>query len=154
MYIFRWIISLVLLSILSYFRETLFLGVNEIIDGNFKYNPYSYQPKYLIEQSKEDLLKLKFILTALFSLLFACFTIWALKISFKTQLPYKLSLLVYTLIFIVAIIIILFSAATNTFNNVYPFLRGIIDYIHNPLLFIVLSTTILANDALNKKHFK
>ena len=139
------------MSVISYFRETLFLGVNEIINQDFDYNPYSYQPDLLINQPKASLIKLKFILTALFSVLFAIITSLGLRFSFKQKFPYQLSIILYLVIFAVAIVTAMVSVPFHKFQVVYPFLREIIDYLHNPLIFILLSSIVLASDSTSIK---
>lgn len=154
MRIFYWFIILVLLSIASYFREIIFLGINEIIDQDFSYNPYSIQPEILKSQSKDTLVNLKFALTGIFSVVFALITTFGLRASFKQKFPFQLSILVYFFIFSIALIIGIGSIPFNSFYRVYPFLRGIIDYLHNPLLFILISSTGLASNAMQLKSIK
>lgn len=148
----HWFLSLLLLSLLSYTREILFLGINEIIDQNFEPNPYSIQPDFFRSQSASTLIKIKFVLTALFSLLFALITTVGLKLSFIRKFPFQLAAVIYSFIFILSGIIGIIAAGLGSFQEVYPFLRGIIDYLHNPLIFIILSSTILATNLdINKR---
>jgi hypothetical protein len=147
----NWLLFLLILSFLSYFREILFLGINEAIDQDFSNNPYSIQPDYFINQPISRLIKLKYALTALFSLLFAIITIGGLKQAFRQNFPFIISLIAYSMIFGIAIIIGGVSIAFNSFREVYPFLRGIIEYLHNPFLFLLFSATVLAIEVLPDK---
>jgi hypothetical protein len=154
MRIFYWFLFLLILSIASYCREIIFIGINEIIDQDFSNNPYSIQPVFLKSQSIATLIKIKFGLTGAFSIVFAIFTTYGLKASFKQNFPSQLSIVIYLIIFSLSILIAIGSIPFNSFQIVYPFLRGIIDYIHNPLLFILLSSTVLASNAIQIKSIE
>lgn len=143
---FYWFFFLLALSLLSYTREILFLGINEIIDQNFEPNPYSIQPEFFRNQSASTLIRIKFILTALFSLLFAFITILGLKLSFIRKFPFQLAIIIYSFVFLLSGVIGVTATGFGNFQEVYPFLRGIIDYLHNPLIFIILSSAVLATN--------
>lgn len=145
---YKWIIFLLLLSIASYFREMLFLGVNEIINNDFDYNPYSYQPNFLKAKSLGYLIKVKFSMTAGFSILFAVLTILGLRISFSSKFPSKFAMFTYLFLFILGGLIAVITKLLGGFDIFYPFLRELIGYIHNPLIFILISVAILATNSL------
>ena len=131
------------LAILSYIREILFLSINSIIAGNNSFYAKTTKIEFFIGKNAETLTQYKYIMTIGFTALFALLTIWGLKLSFRNKLPYHFGIIVYILCSLVAVLVILYSITTNNFDNVYSFLRLIIEYLHNPLVYILLSASYL-----------
>ena len=138
-----WFLFLLLLAILSYYREVLFVSINAVIAGEQFFWAKTTQIDYFIGKSPEFLVRLKYIMTVGFTVLFALFTIVGLRVSFKEKTPFLLALLSYGLCGIVAAVVLLYSLVTNSFESVYSFLRLIIEYLHNPLIYLILSASFL-----------
>ncbi len=132
----------------SYFREMIFLGVNEIISNDFDYNPYSYQPIFLKSKPLPYLIKVKFSMTAGFSFLFAVLTILGLRISFSSKFPSKFAMFAYSFLFILGGLMAVITKILGGFDIFYPFLRELIGYIHNPVFYILISATTLATQSI------
>ena len=138
---YAWLSFLVFLAILSYLREIVFLSVNAIIAGNKSFYAKTTKIPFFLTKSPEVLIQYKYILTVGFTILFAVTTIIGLKLSFRNKLPYYFGIMVYSLCFFVAALVLSYSLLTTSLDNVYSFLRLIIEYLHNPIVFIILSAS-------------
>tara|TARA_R110000868_G_scaffold375337_1_gene639833 strand:+ start:234 stop:698 length:465 start_codon:yes stop_codon:yes gene_type:complete len=139
----RWFLFLLLLAVLSYYREVLFMSINAVISGTDYFYAKTTQIDFYLDKSPETLVKYKYIMTVGFTLLFALFSVVGLRVSFKSTIPYSLALITYGLCGIVAVVVLLYALATNSFDSVYSFLRLIIEYLHNPLIYLILSASFL-----------
>ena len=138
-----WLLFLLVLALLSYSREVLFLSINDVIAGNDVFYANTTQVDFFMGKSPATLLKYKYVMTVGFTLLFALVTSLGLRSSFKAKVPFLLALLTYGLCSVVAAVVLLYSFFTNSFESVYSFLRLIIEYLHNPLLYLIMSASFL-----------
>lgn len=145
-----WGIFLILLFLLSYSREVLFLSINSILSGDTTFYAKTIRIPWLIEQSNDFLLKAKYVLTVGYTIVFALTTILGLRFSFTNKFPQQLALLVYVLIFLCAAIALTIVGISGTFNTAYPYFRLAIGYIHNPLFYLFLSLTFFVHKSLVK----
>ncbi|MDA9783039.1 hypothetical protein N9B55_01360 [Vicingaceae bacterium] len=146
-----WFLFLILLALLSYYREVLFVSINAVIAGEQFFWAKTTQIDFFHNKSAATLVQYKYIMTVGFTLLFGLFTVIGLRVSFKERTPFLLVLLVYALCGFVAFVVLLYSFLTNSFNSVYSFLRLIIEYVHNPLVYIILSASFLGYSYSQKK---
>ena len=138
-----WYLFLLLLAILSYYREVLFVSINAVIADKQFFWAKTTQIDFFLNKSSSTLVRYKYIMTIGFTLLFALFTIVGLRVSFKERIPFLLALLTYGLCGFVATVVLIYSLVTNSFESVYSFLRLIIEYLHNPLIYLILSASFL-----------
>ena len=138
-----WFLFLLLLAILSYYREVIFMSINAVLAGNSVFYAKTTQVDFFFNKSPATLLKYKYVMTVGFTLLFALVTSLGLRSSFKAKVPFLLALLTYGLCSVVAAVVLLYSFFTNSFESVYSFLRLIIEYLHNPLLYLIMSASFL-----------
>jgi hypothetical protein len=146
---FLWLVAVILLFVSSYYREVLFKSVNAIIKGEeFFYAKTMALP--LIENwTSPELLWLKYGMTLGFTILFIFITSVGLKLSLKGRFPYLFALFTYLIITIVAGLIILYGILFSSFSEVYPLLRLFIGWIHNPLLYLMISIGAIAYYTIN-----
>jgi hypothetical protein len=123
----------------SYYREVWFRSVNALIGGEDFFYAKTTELPFLKSWASHELYRLKYVLTAGFSILFMGLTALGLKWSFKSNLPFQISLGIYSLLLLTAGISIVIALILNQFSDLYPFLRSLVGIIHNPLLFIILS---------------
>ncbi|KAA3650581.1 MAG: hypothetical protein DWP98_04425 [Bacteroidetes bacterium] len=148
----NWFVFLFLLFLLSYFRETVFLGINEIIEGNFESHPYTFKPEILFQYTTAALSNFKYILTGFFSILFASTTLFSLRFAFHDKLAFKIGFLTYSIALASILLAAISSLLLFDFAQVYPFIRSIIGYIHSPLIYILISATVLVNEFYRKEN--
>jgi len=134
-----WILILLLLFVSSYYREVLFKSINAIIEGEEFFYAKTTRIDYLTQWTRPELLKLKYFLTAFFSIFFILITSYGLKFSFKDKFPFQISIITYSIIVILAILIGSFGMVLSTFDQVYPTLRLFVGWIHSPIIFLLLS---------------
>ena len=146
-----WFLFLILLAILSYYREVLFVSINAVIAGENFFWAKTTQVDFFLNKSAATLVQYKYIMTVGFTALFGLFTAIGLRVSFKERTPFLIALLVYGLCGVVAFVVLLYSFLTNSFNSVYSFLRLIVEYLHNPLVYIILSASFLGYSYSQKK---
>ena len=147
----KWLLFFVLLSILSYFRELIFLSINDLIADNQIHYKGHINVDFLSSYSKSSLIKLKYILTILFTLIFSLITVWGLKLSFNETKPSLIALFLYLLIFTLAFVFLSIGFFTDKFKTFYPLLRTFIDYLHNPIIYFLVS---ISNISMNFKSKK
>ena len=138
-----WFLFLLILTILSYYREVLFMSINAVIADTEFFYAKTTQIDFFLNKSPKALVKYKYIMTIGFTIIFAAFSIIGLRVSFKSTIPYSLAIITYGLFGIVAVVVLLYALATNSFESVYSFLRMIIEYLHNPLIYLILSSSFL-----------
>lgn len=147
-----WLFFLLILGILSYFREVLFVSINAVIVGDNFFWAKTTQIDFFLNKDSATLVKYKYLMTIGFTLLFALFSTVGLRVSFKDKVPFHFALLSYSLCFLVAAVVLLYSFVTNSFESVYSFLRLIIEYLHNPLIYLILSASYLGYSYSIKKE--
>ena len=139
-----WLTVLLLLFISSYYRELWFRSINAIIDGEEHFYAKTTSLPFLMDWSKAELIKLKYGLTIGFSLLFMGLSLFGIKKTFTARFPLYLLLTYYALISLVAAVTLLFGLAFTSFQEVYPFLRKLIGFVHSPLPYLMLSAGVYA----------
>lgn len=145
-----WALFLISLFILSYLREVTFMSINAIINGETQFYAKTTEILILQEYSPNTLRKLKIVLTCLFSLLFILFSSLGLKLSFKQKYPYQITLFIYGMLTLVAFFILLSNFFNITFQTIYPILRKLIGWIHNPIIYISISIAGFSIESVRK----
>jgi len=146
-----WFIFLLLLAILSYYREVLFVSINAVIGGEQFFWAKTTQIDFFLNKSSSTLVQYKYMMTVGFTALFALFTTIGLRVSFQEKTPFLLALLTYSVCCIIAGFVLGYALLTNSFESVYSFLRLIIEYLHNPLIYIFISASFLGYSYSQKK---
>lgn len=146
-----WLCFLLLLACLSYLREVLFISINAVIAGESYFYAKSTEIEFFLEKSVETLIQYKYAMTIGFTIAFALLTILGLRLSFKNKLAFYFGIIIYSICLFIAVLLILYSIATNSFNSVYSSLRLIIEYLHNPLIYIILSASYLGFNFSKKR---
>ena len=146
-----WVTFLLLLFISSYSREVVFRSINAIMSGEQVFYAKTTEITFLKDWSILELNRLKYILTVAYSALFICLTTFGLKLSFRQQLPFQISLGIYALVIFLAGVLIIASITFSSFANLYPYLRDLIGLIHNPVLFLFMSIATFSLTALEKE---
>lgn len=134
-----WFVSLLLLMVLSYFREVLFRSLNAILDGEQEFYAKTIELDYFTEMNKAEILNYKYLFTIVFSILFISITTLGLKYSHLKSRPHILAIIIYSAFVILAALMLFISLIFSDFESFYPYLRILIGLIHNPLVFILVS---------------
>ncbi|MEQ8625745.1 MAG: hypothetical protein RIB02_12365 [Vicingaceae bacterium] len=145
-----WFLFLLLLFAGSYLREVTFLSINAIIKGETQFYAKTIEISFLQNYSPAFLTKLKVILTALFSFLFILLSTLGLKLSFKQKYPHQLALFIYGILGLIGGITLFSYFFDFSFETIYLLLRTLIGWIHNPLLYILLSIASFSAEVLKK----
>lgn len=138
-----WILFLLVLALVSYYREVVFISINAVIAGSDNFYAKTSRIDLFVGKSPKTLVNYKYIMTIGFTALFAVVTTTGLRLSFKNKLPFYLAIVLYCLSALFAIAVLVYSAVTNSFDSVYSLLRLMIEYLHNPLVYIILSASFL-----------
>jgi len=133
-----WVSALVMLFILSYIREVSFLSINNYIDGGTNFYAKTTEIKLIENYTSSELIRLKYVITILFSILFISITSGGLYFSFSNKKAFELSLFIYSIVLLFTILLLL-SIIFIPFNNIFGYMRSLSHFIHNPILFIILS---------------
>jgi len=133
-----WIIFLLILFISSYYREVLFRSINAVIDGEEFFYAKTMELPLLYDWTKYELLRLKYILTVLFTFWFALISCVGIKFSFQNSIAYLTLLGFYLILALIALISMIFIYFIG-FEKTYPFLRLLIGAIHNPVPYMLIS---------------
>ena len=133
------ILGLFILLLLTYFRENLLLEINarltsEVFDRS---NSYWFLDFFKTIRN-EELLKWKWGLTMLFSIVMSFVTIGSLYSWFKSLQLLKIVGIVYLILFSIVCILAIIGYSTNSFNDIYFVLRKILGIVQSPLPFFVL----------------
>lgn len=135
----RWFLFLLLISIICYLREILFLSINQYISGNLIFYANSIEIPFLKDYTSQQLTYLKVALTLLFTALISGVSILGLKKSFTSKLPFLTSILGYTLVSVFAVLYALFLYFIGNSADIYTILRLAIEYLHSPLFYLLFS---------------
>lgn len=144
-----WILFLVVLFIVSYYREVIFMSINAVLNGEKFFYAKTMRIEPLFNYSVSKLVHLKYILTVFFSALFTSLTTIGLKMSFKTKTLYMVSIGIYIILYVILILTFLISLWLSRFEAFYPFMRIVIGMIHNPLIYIFLSIAGFSINTMN-----
>lgn len=130
----------VLLFLIGYIRETVFLVINSVLRNYpFPYNrSYITPPAFLYDINDETLLMLKWMLTFVFSALFAGMTILFIQFYFRNTSYNKITLRIYLMLVGVSLLLSLVGIIFNSFDETYAISRFIIGLAQYPLIPLVL----------------
>tara|TARA_B100001778_G_C18467385_1_gene574089 strand:+ start:290 stop:751 length:462 start_codon:yes stop_codon:yes gene_type:complete len=146
-----WAATFFLLFILSYLREIIFTSINAKIMGESTYYQKTIKIEYIADWTSNELSQLKVILTLIFSFLFITTTIVGLRYGLKNSKGAQIAILFYSFIILTSITLILIGYFSSTFQTFYPYLRILLGFVHNPLIFILVTTGIFGSNALASK---
>lgn len=141
---FLWFTFLLLLSIISYYRELVFRSINAIIAGQTSFYSKTTELSYLLNWSESELIHLKYFLTITFTFVFMALSFLGLRISFISKLASQLIILFYSLILLITISVFVYTFCFSDFKNTYPLLRKLVGMVHSPLPFLIISIGIYA----------
>ncbi len=120
------IVVLLLLTIaLGFVRDYIFVSLNGFIES--------------VNDAGGRLSLLKWVLTALFSLLYLLDTCVFLFVCFGDKKYVWLSLFSFALLFLTAFFASLISYCFFTFADVYPFIRAVMGVAQSPIIMMVLT---------------
>tara|TARA_R110002049_G_scaffold41162_9_gene124385 strand:- start:4751 stop:5224 length:474 start_codon:yes stop_codon:yes gene_type:complete len=146
-----WWGTLILLFVLSYWREVLFRSVNAIMGGESTFYAKTTALPFLLDYSAQQLNQLKYILTATFTSLFIGFTYMGIHWGIQNRLGLLLAKIIYGCCILIALIIIGFGFLFLDFQTIYPFIRIIIGWLHTPLIFLFISIIVHSSNSFDKK---
>jgi hypothetical protein len=150
----RWFSILIALSILSYIRESTFISLNAYAKGEHFNYANTYLPKSFVRWALSDFQQNKVILTLLFSLAFISLTIWGIKYGLQKKIFTKIAIGIYSMFVLLAAAFIISGLIMGDWKTFYPFLRILIGYLHNPLIYLFLSVTSFSLLAIKKPDEK
>lgn len=142
---------LILAFIIGYIRETIFIIINTVInDYPFPYNAsYVKPPTFLYSISTNHLITIKWLLTLFFSICFAGITLFLVNFYFKSKSFNKLTIITYSGLFLISLIISLISIIFNLFESFYGVSRFIAGLLQYPLLTLIMFTMFYFIQKLN-----
>jgi len=133
---------LVLLFILTgFFREFVFLNVNEQMRVTYYNSPDNFvspSMHWLGSISYTSLYYLKWILTAVFILIFAGMAAVIVKLIFQDKKLIRISILTYLLIFATSFLFYLIGALFGNTETTYAIARFLAGLAESPALLIIL----------------
>jgi hypothetical protein len=134
-------LGLLLLLLLTYFRENFLLEINAALALEEYNRAYFYWlSDFFKGMTPENLSNWKWGLTIFFSLVMTFITIAALYFWFKSIRVLKILGLFYLVLFFVVCLLSLVGYLTNTFNELYFVLRKVLGVVQSPLPFFVFFT--------------
>jgi len=130
------VFGVILLLLLTYFRENILLEINANLALEEYNRAYSYWfADYFKGMSRDSLIKWKWTATIVFSFLMSAITICSLYIFFTSFNVLKRVLIIYLIIFIIGFLLAVIGYLTGSFNEVYFVLRKILGIVQSPLPF-------------------
>lgn len=135
------VITGVVILVLTFLRENVFVEINAIMDGHSYNNAYFYFfDESISKLSTSELTNLKWVLTIIFILAIFGLTLMIIWLWFKNRNYSKVTLLIYLSAFGIIAIITLFLKAFGYFDDYYFVVRKMIGFIQSPLpLFLFFS---------------
>ncbi len=132
--------SFILLFIIGYIRESIFLVINSVLNNYpFPYNPsYIPPPEYLYSLTTQELINLKWFFTLVFSLLFMLLSWLIIHFVFNSKTYNKIVIYIYTFFISISFLIAGIGILFNCFEILYTPSRFIVGIIQSPLLVIIL----------------
>jgi hypothetical protein len=145
--------SFILLFIIGYIRESIFLVINSVLNNYpFPYNPsYIPPPDYLFSLTTQELINLKWVFTITFSSLYMLFSWLIIYFYFQSKKFTKIVFYIYTILIVITSLIICTGLLFNCFDLLYTPSRFIVGIIQSPLLVIVLFTLFYLLNDYNRK---
>lgn len=148
-------ILLVLIIVLAGFlREYIFANTNWIYltltNGRMNAARPEFHP--LLEWSPEQIIRLKWILTGIFSLLFLGLTYLIIQIIFKNRMYNRITLFSYISLLIGALLLHLISKSIGKTNELYGIVRTIMGIVQSfmPLMILYILFRFLPQQKRNK----
>jgi hypothetical protein len=130
-----------LLYIIGYFRDYLFVGINYRI-ASLTYNEFPDNlppiPDFFLRFSIEHLYVIKWILTILFTLLYysvSCFTVYYL---FRERKFVIYTTFLFGAVFIISFLIIVTGYVINNHDDTYTLSRHLMGFAQSPVLLMIL----------------
>lgn len=121
--------------VLGFIRDHIFVSINYRIatDGG-----------------STELLILKWLLTFLFSALYFMLTVAFLYLIFHSQKYLWLAAGVYAILFAISFFVIATGSLVSSFENVYPFVRTVMDLPQSPIVMMILIPACIINEYRNQ----
>lgn len=118
--------SIIVLTVfLGFFRDHIFVSLNKVIESG--------------NDTEGELSHLKWVLTALFSLLYLIDACILLFVLFENKKYIWLAIFSYALLFLIAITSVVLGSFFSSFDEVYPFVRTIMGVAQSPIVMMVLA---------------
>jgi hypothetical protein len=146
-----WWITIILLFVLSYWREVGFRSINAIMAGEINFYAKTTELPFLYDLTRTQLNQLKYFLTGAFSIVFISLTYLGIKFSFPEKEGISLAKIIYAICILIAFIILFLAFIFQQFQTFYPYLRILVGWIHSPLIFLFVSVGIYSSNVLKKK---
>lgn len=142
-----WWGCLLSLFILSYWREVGFRSINAIIAGETLFYAKTTHLHILREFTTDELFKLKYVLTISLTILFAFLTLIGARWGLSNRLGLILAIILYICTLVLGIVITCWGIFFSDFQTVYLYLRILIGWIHNPLIFLFISIIVHSSNS-------
>ena len=144
----------ILLFILGYIRETLFLVVNSVLlKYPFPYNrSYITPPEFLQNLTPDELISIKWLSTFGFSALFCFATAFLIHYYFKRKLFLKITFLLYIGITCFSGTSMLLGYMLNDYNYFYPLARFLMGLLQYPLFSLILFVLFYYSEKIRKNN--
>lgn len=136
----RYLILVLLIIVtvaLGFLRDHIFVSINERIAA---------------DGGNTELLLLKWLLTFLFSILYFMLTVTFLYIIFHSQKYLWLTAGVYAGLFAVSFFVIAIGFLISSFENVYPFVRTVMELPQSPIVLMILIPACIINEYLCRRQ--
>lgn len=125
----------------GFFRDYIFRSINALLgawDSGIDY-PIHSNLTFLKNYSYDSVIKIKWVLTVLFSLLFLILLIAALKILFNNNRYYKIAILSYFILFGVSgIMMSIGYMIPESSDHTYEFSRFLMGMAQSPMVLMIL----------------
>lgn len=133
-------VLIILLFVVGYFRETVFLVINSVINKTpYPYNTsYIKPPSFLYQYTENELIIVKWLLTFGFSVLFLILALVLFHFYFKNNKFNFLTIFIYVILIFISSVVSIFGLIFNNFDGVYTLSRFLIGLVQSPLIPLVL----------------
>jgi len=147
-----WWLALILLFALSYWREVGFRSINALIAGEIDFYAKTKKIPYIIDLSKGQLNQLKYLITLGFTFAFMLITMLGIQLGIKNRLGITLLKIIYGFSLILALLLLTAGLIFHPFQTIYPYLRILIGWLHNPLIFLFISIIVHSSNTFEKAN--
>jgi hypothetical protein len=133
-------VFIILLFVVGYFRETVFLVINSVINKTpFPYNTsYITPPSFLYHYTDKSLIIIKWVLTVGFSFLFMAITLGFIHFYFRTKKYNHFTIIIYMVLITISGLVSISGIIFNNFDEVYTLSRFLIGLVQSPLIPLAL----------------
>lgn len=146
------ILLIIISLLLSLLRENTFLIINGIILGTGSYKANTAPPQWLLNNfSPEQLLLLKWPLTAFFCVFFIGLNLLTLKVVFNSKMLIKFIFGIYIFFILMGIILLITGYLTGSFQMLFRPAQLIFAAIQTPLPLLVTFAFSFAYAKLHKR---